>query len=131
MAYVLVGVWSAVNDDGMTVYQSNGTVVREDVSLGAGAVVYITSGATASELTGLNNTIYVLSGGVLKDSKIENGLVDVAAGASTHGNTLNSTITNYYSGATSRDDTWFNSGFDYNWATFASGAMVTGAQALS
>ncbi|WP_162993368.1 Hint domain-containing protein, partial [Asaia bogorensis] len=82
-------------------------------------------------LTGLNNTIYVLSGGVLKDSKIENGLVDVAAGASTHGNTLNSTITNYYSGATSRDDTWFNSGFDYNWATFASGAMVTGAQALS
>ncbi|GBQ11245.1 Hint domain-containing protein [Swaminathania salitolerans] len=128
---VLNGSWSAVVLSGETVYQNNGTTVRWPVAMGNGASLIVQSGAVVSGLTGQNVAIHVSSGGTLLESEINNGAIAVYSGGLTRDNALNSTETTYASGARSFDDTWFNSGYDNNWATFTNGASVQGAQVLS
>ncbi|MGV4878572.1 Hint domain-containing protein [Acetobacter indonesiensis] len=131
----LTGTWSAVLVDSATVYQSgtgpNITTVSGPVALNNNAILYVTSGATASEVEdagGLLGYIYVNSGGTLANSNITYDIVTVYAGGTTSGNIFEgyagSYVANY---GTSIDDTYSTEGGSTSVAYFYSGATITNA----
>ncbi len=130
MAYVLRGTWSAVSDGYATVYVSGTARVRDQVSLGSGASLKITSGAFVDGLTAVKGSVSVAAGGVLANSQLDDSTLTVASGGIIQTNNLNSTETTLGSGAQSYNDTWFNSGYDANWVTVAAGASIMQSQIL-
>lgn len=124
MATSLAGNWSAVNLSGSTVYQSNGVTVQPPVSLAAGTSLQIMSGATVIGLSSYGVNIIVSNGGILSGSTIVDGGVALLSGGVTSGNMFNSIPTDVYSGASSFDDTWYNSGYANDSVTFHSGATI-------
>lgn len=130
MAYVLRGTWSAVSDGYATVYVSGTARVRDQVSLGSGALLKITSGAFVDGLTAVKGSVSVAAGGVLANSQLDDSTLTVASGGIIQTNNLNSTETTLGSGAQSYNDTWFNSGYDANWVTVAAGASIMQSQIL-
>lgn len=127
---VLNGVWSAVNVDGKTVYQSGTTSVNDPVILNDGAVLYVNSGAVVSGLTCLSNVIpriSVYAGGTVVSSHITRTYVYVNSGASLSHNQLDGCDVTLSTGASSTDDTysWYNLGVQS--VKVASGAAVNNA----
>jgi hypothetical protein len=141
----LTGIWSAVLVSGATVYQSGVgaslKTVSGPVALDDDAILYVTSGATASGVqdagaNGLLGTIYVNSGGTLANSNITYDNVIVYAGGSTSGNTFNgygASYVSYQAGTTSAaggksvNDTFNTNDNSTSLAYFYSGASVSGA----
>jgi len=124
---VLTHVWSAVLSNGVTVFKNALSSVSAPVSLTAGTVLYITSGAVVSGLNSLANTIYVQNGGTLLDSYIANGLVNVSSGGITNGNKFNSDFVTVMSGGSSVNDIFYNSGYTSDTSTIqAGGTMING-----
>ncbi|GBQ85565.1 outer membrane protein [Asaia krungthepensis NRIC 0535] len=110
--------------NGATVFQSNNTSLLPPVELAVGTTVYIKNGAVVSGLNSYAVNIYVSSGGMLADSTIIDGGLTTYAGGATSGNFLNSIPTNIYSGGTSLNDTWYNSGYGEDGINILSGATV-------
>ncbi|GBQ52314.1 Hint domain-containing protein [Acidomonas methanolica] len=130
---VLGGVWSAVSTASGTVYESGSTVVNGPVALGA-AILDVMSGATASgvnTISGGGATVVVSGGGELLNSYIQNGIVYVSSGGLISGNQLNSDPTYIYSGASSVDDTYFNSGYGNDATYVYSGGTLNDATVTS
>ncbi|WP_408735069.1 hypothetical protein, partial [Acidomonas methanolica] len=112
MTTTLNGAWSAVSTASGTVYESGSAVVNGPVALANGATLSVMSGATASGVNTISGgvaTVIVSGGGELLSSYIQNGYVYVRSGGLTSGNQFNSDPTYIYSGASSVDDTYFNS----------------------
>lgn len=124
MAISLTGVWSAVNINGSTFYQSNGATVEAPVSLAPGTSLQVMSGAVVSGLSSYAVNIYVSNGGVYEGSTINDGSVTILSGGLTSGNMFNSTPAAVYSGASSYGDTWYNSGYADEGAAIYSGAVI-------
>ncbi|GBQ85709.1 Hint domain-containing protein [Asaia krungthepensis] len=125
---VLVGVWSAVNSGGVTVFQSGATIVQAPASLGNGAVLTVMSGAVASGLSGVANTVYVQNGGTLLSSYIGNGTVYVSAGGITSGNQFNSVPVSVLAGGSSVNDLYYNNGYGVDLSTVQSGGSLISPQ---
>ncbi|MCQ9155397.1 Hint domain-containing protein [Acidomonas methanolica] len=134
MTTTLNGAWSAVSTASGTVYESGSAVVNGPVALANGATLKVMSGATASGVNTISGgiaTVVVSSGGELLSSYIQNGYVYVSSGGLTSGNQLNSDPTWIYSGASSVDDTYFNSGYDDNATYVFSGGTLNDATVTS
>ena len=130
MATTLAGTWSAVSTGNGTVYQSGSTTVSGSVILQNGTTLTITSGAIASDVSttvGGIATVNVLGGGELLNSHIDNGYVYVSSGGVTSGNIFNSDPVYLSAGASSLNDTYYNSGYGVDSVYVASGATLSGA----
>lgn len=125
---VLTGTWSAVNSGGVTVYKSGATFVQAPATLGNGAVLWVTNGATASGLSGYAITVYVQSGGTLAGSYLANGSVFVSSGGITSGNQFNSDPVTIAGGGSSVNDIFYNSGYDKNITLVQAGGSLIGGQ---
>jgi len=125
---VLTGTWSAINSGGVTLYKSGVSLVQAPATLGNGAVLWVTSGATASGLSGLTNTIYVQNGGTLANSYIANGTVYIYSGGTTSGNQFNSDPVTVMAGGSSVNDIFYNSGYNNDIAIVQSGGSLLGGQ---
>lgn len=125
---VLTGVWSAVLSNGATVYKNATSTVSGAVTLGTGAVLYITSGAVASGLSGLTNNVYVQNGGTLLNSYLANGTVTISAGGVTSGNKFNSDPVTIMSGGSSVNDIYYNSGYTADTSLVQTGGSLIGGQ---
>ena len=123
----LSGTWSAVNTASGTVYESGATVVSGPVSLANGAKLVVESSATASGVDTVSGgiaTVVVDGGGELLSSYIQNGYVSVNSGGITSGNLFNSDPIYLSSGASSVDDTIYNSGYGDDTTYVSSGATI-------
>lgn len=125
-AVVLSGTWSAVLNNGVTLYQSGGVSYQWPVALAAGATLNVMSGAVAARISGTNqSTVNVASGGTLVSSYLNNGYLNVSAGGSSTTNTLDSTLTYILSGGSSVSDTWNNAGgMGMDYSIVSSGGVV-------
>ncbi|WP_162993386.1 Hint domain-containing protein [Asaia bogorensis] len=128
---VLNGTWSAVNSGGTTVYTNGLSSVQAPATLGNGAILWVTSGAVATGLSGYGNYIYVQNGGTLASSYIANGAVYVSSGGTTKSNKFNSDPVTIYSGGSSVNDTFYNSGYDNNIALIQAGGSLISGQVAS
>lgn len=134
MATTLAGTWSAVSSGNETVYQSGSITVSGSVILQNGTTLNITSGAIASDVSttvGGIATINVLGGGELLNSQIDNGYVYVSSGGITSGNFFNSDPVYLSAGASSLNDTYYNSGYGVDRVYVSSGATLSGAMVSS
>jgi len=125
---VLKGTWSAIASGGVTVYKSGATIVGAPATLGTGAILWVTNGATATGLSGSANFIYVQNGGTLASSYIANGTVYISSGGTTTGNQFNSDPVTVMAGASSVNDTFYNNGYDRNIAIVQAGGTLIGGQ---